>query len=253
MRGEEPGEKERLFELLIHDLTGPLSVIAVSTNNLLRRPEGGRALTGRQQATLERILRNARRSQTLLREMVEILQAEAGLFRNESFAVDRVVRESILEVLEVALHQAVDDLAQHTRPKAFFTRLESYGVFVQISGKYARATFRHDHRKVQQIVRNLLSNALKHRRQRVDVKISGDPDLVVSIADDGPGIPEPDQEAVFRRFVQLKGDANAAVPGLGLGLAGVRTLVDTMGGKITLVSPKRSGAELSVSIPPLGE
>jgi signal transduction histidine kinase len=93
---------------------------------------------------------------------------------------------------------------------------------------------------------------LKHRRQRVDVAISGDTDLIVSVEDDGPGIPEQDQQAIFQRFVQLRADERPSGTGLGLGLAGVKALLQAMGGRIEVVSREGHGTRFSVRIPPLG-
>lgn len=249
--GKESCERERLFELLIHDLTGPLSVISASTTSLLRQTARNGSLTEREKSTLDRILRNAQRSQVILQEMIEILRAEEGLFEKESFSVGEMLKESILEMLEVDSGETVEELAREKNMKRFCTMLERYGIFIGISGRYARSSFSHDPRKVQQILRNLLSNALKHRRQRVDVSISGDADLLVSVEDDGPGIPEKDQKSIFQRFVQLKAEEDRSVPGLGLGLAGVKALVQAMGGKIGFVSREGVGTEFSVNIPPL--
>ena len=249
--GEKPCEKEQLFELLIHDLTGPLSVISVSTASLLGATDRNGSLTERQKSTLDRILRNVNRSQALLHEMIEILRSEEGLFRKEPFPVDKILKESILLVLEVDSRKTVEKLAREKNMKRFCEMLEPYGIFLEITGKYSRSSFSHDPGKVQQILRNLMSNALKHRRKRVDVSISGDTDLLVSVEDDGPGIPDKDQKSIFQRFVRLKNKEHPYVPGLGLGLSGVKALVEAMGGKITLVSREGGGTRFSVSIPPL--
>ncbi len=248
---KDPCEKVRLFELLIHDLTGPLSVISASATGLLRHSDRNGSLTDPQKSTLDRILRNAQRSQVILHEMVEILRSEEGLFRKESFAVERILKESILEVLEVDSRQAEEKLTREKNMTRFCNMLEPYGIFIGISGKYGRSSFSHDPRKVKQILRNLLSNALKHRRRRVDVVVSGDADLLVSVEDDGPGIPERSQKSIFQRFVRLKNKEHRPVPGLGLGLAGVKALVEAMGGKIAFVSREGVGARFSVNIPPL--
>jgi signal transduction histidine kinase len=251
MPGKKLSESECLFELLIHDLTGPLSVISVSTTSLLGNTDRNGSLTERQKAGLSRILRNVSRSQIILQEMIEILRSEEGLFRKKSFPVEKILKESILDVLEVDSQDSVEKIRQEKNMKKFYKLLETHGIFLEITGKYSRSSFSHDPGKVQQILRNLLSNALKHRRKRVDVSISGDADLLVSVEDDGPGIPRRDQKSIFQRFVRLKEKEHPYVPGLGLGLAGVKALVEAMGGKITLVSGEGVGTRFSVNIPPL--
>jgi signal transduction histidine kinase len=249
--GDKPCEKEQLFELLIHDLTSPLSVISASTAALLRAKDRDRPLTDRQRSALDRILRNVNRSHAILHEMIEILRSEEGLFRKEPFPVEKVLKESILEVLEVGSRKTVEQLAKEKNMKRFCELLLPHGIFVGISGKYGKSFFPHDPRKVQQILRNLLSNALKHKRKRVEVTISGDVNLQISVEDDGPGIPQKDQKSIFERFVRLKDKKHPDVPGLGIGLAGVKALVEAMGGKITLTSSEGAGTRLSVAIPPL--
>jgi signal transduction histidine kinase len=182
--------------------------------------------------------------------MFEILHSEAGLFRAEACSVERILRQSILEVLDVAAQDGVDELDAQESTREFFTMLEPHGIVARISGTYARSPFRHDPRKVQQIIRNLLSNALKHRRERVEVKISGQTDLLISVVDDGPGIADEDHDAVFQPFVRL-GTGDGSVPGFGLGLTGARALVEAMGGTIALTSQQGTGTEFSVRIPPL--
>ena len=66
-----------------------------------------------------------------------------------------------------------------------------------------------------------MSNAMKYRRQRMEVKISGEADLLVSVEDDGIGIPLEDQGVIFERFVRLNNQKTAYLPGFGLGLTGV--------------------------------
>jgi len=198
-------EKERLFDLMIHDLTGPLSVISVSASNLLRNTDRSGPLTERQKSGLDRILRNVGKAQDILREMVEILRSEAGLFRKEPFLVENTLQESILDVLEVESQGAAEMLRREKDTKRFRELLEPHGIFVEITGKFRESPFCHDPRKVRYILRNLVSNAVKYRRERVNVSIRGDVNLLVSVEDDGRGIPKGEQEAVFERFVRLKG------------------------------------------------
>ena len=83
------------------------------------------------------------------------------------------------------------------------------------------------------------------------VMIRGEQDIFVSVVNDGVVIPPEAQEAVFNRFVRLNDTERPDVPGLGLGLTGVKALVEAMGGEITLVSDEESGTCFTVRIPPI--
>jgi signal transduction histidine kinase len=151
----------------------------------------------------------------------------------------------------MAIPNAVEQLSQAENQETFRRDLKDYGIFVEIIGKYGKSPFCHDQQKIQQILRNLISNAMKYRRQRMEVKISGESDLLVSVGDDGIGIPLEDQGLIFGRFVRLNNGKRAFLPGLGLGLTGVKALVEAMGGEIALESQEGVGTRFMVRIPPV--
>ncbi len=244
-------EKERLFDLLIHDLTSPLAIVSTSADHLLQKTDRHGPLTDQQRRMIDRILRNAHKAQKLLEEMVEILRSEEGLFQKEFFSIEEILRESLLDVLEMCIPNAVERLCQVINLEELQNNLKEHGIFVEITGKYCRTSFYHDQNKIQQILRNLMSNAMKYRRQRMGVKISGDVDLLVLVEDDGMGISPEDQGVIFERFVRLKDEKRPYVPGLGLGLTGVKTLVEAMGGETTLESQEGVGTRFTVRIPPI--
>jgi CheY-like chemotaxis protein len=243
--------KWRLFDLFIHDLTGPLSIVSTSTDSLIHKADRYGPLTDHQKRLLDRVLRNINRAKSLTQEMIEILRSEEGLFEKEYFPIEKTLEESLLDALEMSIPSAVERLMQAGNQKAFQDALKDHGIFVGITGKYCKSPFCHDQKKIQQILRNLMSNAMKYRRQRMEVKISGEGDLNVSVEDDGIGIPLKDQGAIFERFVRLNDEKRPYVPGLGLGLTGVKTLVEAMGGEITLESKEGVGTRFMVRIPPI--
>jgi CheY-like chemotaxis protein len=243
------GVKWRLFDLFIHDLTGPLSIVSTSTDSLLHKVEQYGPLTDRQKHVLDRVSRNIRKAKSLTQEIIEILRSEEGVFEREYFSVEESLVESLLDVLEMSIPDAIERLGQAENLEAFRNHLKDHGIFVEITGKYCKSPFCHDQRKIQQILRNLMSNAMKFRRQRMEVKISGEADLLISVEDDGIGIPLKDQRAIFERFVRLNNEKRAYVPGLGLGLTGVKALVEAMGGEITLESQEGVGTRFMARIP----
>jgi signal transduction histidine kinase len=248
---QKGNEKERLFDLLIHDLTGPLSIASTSTVNLLQKADRYGPLSESQKRVLERVQRNVQKAQNLLQEMVEILRSEEGLFQKDFFLIEKTVQDSLFDALEMSTPQAVEKLCLVQSHEEFRGCLKEYGIYVEITGKYCKSPFCHDQKKIRQILRNLMGNALKYRKERMGVIISGDTDMIVLIEDDGMGIPLADQEAIFRRFVRLSDEQHAHVPGLGLGLTGVKTLVEAMGGEITLESREGTGTRFTVRIPPI--
>jgi signal transduction histidine kinase len=251
VHGGKVNEKERLFDLLIHDLTSPLSIVSTTTDNLLQKSDRYGALTDQQKRMVDRISRNIHKAQKLLQEMIEILRSEEGLFQKEYFSIEDTVRESLMDALEITLPHAVEKLSQCKSLGEFQPHLQSYGIFIEVTGRYCTSPFCHDQKKIQQVLRNLISNALKYRRERMGVTISGETDLLVSVEDDGIGIPAEEQEAIFKRFVRLKDKRNAHIQGLGLGLTGVKTLVEAMGGEISLESQEGVGTRFVVRIPPI--
>ena len=244
--------KDHLIDLLIHDLAGPISIISTSTNSLLIKEDRYGPLTHRQRQTLERVLRNTNKAQTLITEMVEVYRSEEGLFHCSKFLISEALNESIMDALDIVDPVLAGKLAFIKRDDAFYRILEENGVFVECTGKYCQIPFYHDQKKVQQVLRNLISNALKYRKERVTISITGDSDLVILVRDDGPGIPLDEMENIFKRFGILKGKTKDAVkaPGFGFGMSCVKILVDVMGGEIHLESKEGDGTCFTVRVPP---
>jgi signal transduction histidine kinase len=92
-----------------------------------------------------------------------------------------------------------------------------------------------DAEELRRAVENLIDNAVRHAHNRVEVEAFLDHDqAVISVSDDGPGIPAQDRERVFERFTRLDDSRGRNSGGAGLGLAIVRELVTRAGGTVTL-------------------
>jgi len=244
-------EKRSLVDLLIHDLAGPLSVVTTSVANLLQKAERYGPLTEGQNRVLQRVFRNARKAQTLLHEMVEVHRSQEGVFQSDFFHVRQILEEALLDVLDFVAPDTAEKILAGKSHEEFLKALENHGISFEIIEKYTTRPFCHDQRKVSQVLRNLMSNALKYRRTKMKICISGESELCVSVEDDGRGIPQKDYQLVFERFVRLIDQNDSTVQGLGLGLTGVKTLVEAMGGEITLESQEEVGTRFKVRIPPL--
>ena len=99
------------------------------------------------------------------------------------------------------------------------------------------------------MVRNLTDNAARHARTTVTLALTEhDHTAVLSVADDGPGIPAGQRQHVFERFTRLD-DARTSTGGAGLGLAIVRDIVQRHHGTITIDPDHHPGSRLIVTLP----
>lgn len=109
-----------------------------------------------------------------------------------------------------------------------------------------------DAARIALVVSNLLSNALKYSPATapVEVRMSFDElAATVSVQDQGPGIPEAEQDRIFDRFYQIDGHLTREKGGVGLGLYVCRRLVEAMSGRVSVESRPGSGATFSFSLP----
>jgi signal transduction histidine kinase len=99
-------------------------------------------------------------------------------------------------------------------------------------------------------VRNLLENAARHATSRVELRVRPEESCaVLTVADDGPGIPEADRGRVFDRFVRLDSARARSGGGTGLGLAIVAEVVAAHGGNVTIGDRPGGGAVVTVQLP----
>jgi signal transduction histidine kinase len=247
----EKSVRKEILDLFIHDLRVPLSVVCTSAEKLIQKKDLCGPLTDTQQRILERILRNSRKAQILIQDMIEVFRSEAGIFRPRAFSPGAVLREALLDVLEVSAGENLEKIDAAESLEAFGKQVAGMGIVIEVKGAFAEKPFSHDPGKVRQIWRNLISNGMKFHRNRLTVTISGDHDLLFSVEDDGPGIPLERQTRIFERFTRFDIQESEVVPGLGLGLSGVKALVMAMGGEISLFSREGAGCRFEVRIPPL--
>ena len=126
------------------------------------------------------------------------------------------------------------------------------GVELRI-GAMDRVTVLGNEAQLSRMVGNLVDNALRYASSTVELSVSVHGDrAVVTVADDGPGVPEADRERIWGRFVRLDDDRSRAGGGSGLGLAMVRELAEVHGGTAEVHGrDPLPGAEFIVRLPVL--
>ncbi len=105
-----------------------------------------------------------------------------------------------------------------------------------------------DRDALKQVLLILLDNALKHTQGSIQVSSEVlDGQVLVTVADEGPGMPAHVQDHLFDRF--YRGEADPAVPGFGLGLPIAKALVEGQGGRITVESQVAQGSRITIALP----
>lgn len=103
-----------------------------------------------------------------------------------------------------------------------------------------------------QIIYNLCENAFKYTPDNGNIELTvnvTDSDLIISVKDNGIGIPEKEQKFIFERFYRVDKARNSKIPGSGLGLALTRDIVRVLSGQISLVSQPGKGSQFIVTLP----
>lgn len=180
--------------------------------------------------------------------LVELVRRQAQRMRE---LIDDLTDLSLIESGQVVLtHEIVDlralagEISEELRATA-----RERDVSIRIEGSDG-VTVEGDRRRLGQILRNLLDNAVKFSpaggsvRIRIDRR-DGKPALAVE--DDGPGIPLAEQDRIFQRFYQVDRSRSKVRPGTGLGLAIVKHLTQLHGAEVTVASQPGRGSAFRVT------
>jgi signal transduction histidine kinase len=107
-----------------------------------------------------------------------------------------------------------------------------------------------DRERLDRLLHNLVDNAARHARSVVALSLeTKGADVVLAIEDDGPGVPEPERERVFDRFVRLDSSRERDEGGSGLGLSIVREIAALHGGTVAIADARLGGARVEVRLP----
>lgn len=177
----------------------------------------------------ETLLLGRTRTDDESRRSLEIIDRES---RRLSHLVDNILRFSNISDAS-QIDRQVQALAPIIREVSETMQSTSNGVAIRFTADES-VTANVDADALRQIVLNLLDNAVKYgpRQQTVSVDLSVDGDkALISVSDQGPGIPATEWERVWEAFYRLKRERDTAISGTGIGLSVVRELVEAMQGR----------------------
>jgi signal transduction histidine kinase len=223
------GRKSRFLADMSHELRTPLNSI-VALADLLA--EGSDPLTAEQRTQIQYIRRMAIDQLQLVGELLDLAKIEAG-------RID-------LELRALSVAELFASLRPQLRPLVAGSPVD-----LRFSYEPGLPPLATDERKLVQIMRNLVSNAVKYTNEgEVLVSASNiDDHLELAVQDTGIGIPEEALERIFDEFVQVQGEHQRGRQGTGLGLPLTRKLAEVLGGSVTVESVVGQGSRFVLRLP----
>ena len=222
--------KSEFLASMSHELRTPLNAVLGFSEVLLERMFGD--INERQEEYLRDIHGSGQHLLELLNEILDLSKVEAGRMELEYAELD----------LRDLLEAAVSMLRERAAARGVDLRVD---VPPDLGGVYT------DELRLKQVVLNLLTNAVKFTGEGGSVQLGvrrAGPELHVSVADTGTGIPPEDRERIFESF-QQGGRGASREEGTGLGLTLSRRLVELLGGRLWLESEVGVGSTFTFSLP----
>ncbi len=228
--------KDALLSSVTHDLRTPLASIKAAASSLLRGDIAWSAPERRE--LLESIDASADRLNRLVGNLLDLSRLEAGVARPD---LDWML---ISDVIAAVLDRL--DLSGQTR---------GYDIRVEEPDNLPLVLM--DHEQIEQTLTNLIENAIKYSPQGSVIRArvsTSEAELIVSVSDQGIGIPERELETVFNKFYRVRQARLPWLPGrppagTGLGLAICASIVRAHGGRIWAESAPGEGATLTFTLP----
>jgi len=236
--------KSEFLANMSHELRTPLNSLLVLAHHLEENKDGN--LTDDQLESIHVIAGSGESLLALINDILDLSKIEAG--------------KMTLQVRDVPL----EDIATATR--AHFSHIaKEKGLTLEVSVDDALPeAIRTDAQRLQQVIRNLVANAIKFthegcvrvafaRPASLPVSLPGDVSadraIVMSVSDTGIGIPRGRRDAIFEAFQQVDGSTSRRYGGTGLGLSITRELSRLLGGRVVVESEEGRGSTFSVYLP----
>jgi len=223
--------KSEFLTVVSHELQTPLTAIKGALELVLDDDTG--QLSRVQRRFLETIERNSTRLVALVGDLLDLSRLEAGRVELEAQPLDTpsLVRGALA---------AVSNL------------FEARGTMLRVDVPESVPPILGDRRRVEQILTNLLANAAKYTPSGGVVEVAASSvngHIWLSVADNGPGVPESERDIVFDKFYRGRDAQRRGEAGSGLGLAIVKSLVDLHGGSVRVEESVPRGARFVVELP----
>jgi signal transduction histidine kinase len=223
--------KDAFLSMITHELRTPLTVISGIAETLEAEVYG--QLTEEQTERVRQISEQAARQRRMVNDLLDLSKMEAGMMRLRREMLDpRAMVEAVLAQLAPVAGQA--DVELYNSVKRDLPEINCDG------------------ERIEQVLENLISNALKFTSRGGSITISAEAqpsELIFCVADTGCGIAVEERVRIFDKFVQVHPRRDDRVKGTGLGLAIVKHIVELHGGRVAVESEVGMGSRFSFSLP----
>lgn len=223
-------QKNQFLGMAAHDLRNPIGVI-LAYSQILLEDEGD--LNDEQRELIGSIRESSEFMLRMIGELLDISKIESGTV---------ILNLRPTDLAELVRHNAVKNQVLAARK----------GIRLEVECDAAVGEVSIDREKIEQVLNNLIGNAIKfsNRGDAVRVHLSGAGDVVgLSVADDGPGIPEADRDRIFQPFTSTSVKPTGGEPSTGLGLLIAKRIVESHGGRIWVESELGRGSTFFVELP----
>jgi len=226
--------KSEFLANMSHELRTPLNSILLLSRLMAENPDEN---LNEDQIESAKVIQSSGSSLlTLIDEILDLAKIESG--------------KMSLEYEDVVIDDVVTDLKSLFNPVIQEKKIR-FDIHIDTD---VEKTIETDRLRVDQVLRNLLSNALKFTTEgSIDLNIAKDPNnkdfIIFTVKDTGIGIPEEKQAIIFEAFQQADGSTRRRFGGTGLGLSISREIARLLGGELTLKSKVDEGSEFSLIIP----
>ncbi|MGC8820978.1 MAG: sensor histidine kinase [Fervidobacterium sp.] len=222
--------KTNFIANISHELRTPLAAIKAYTETLLSMPMNEEE----SKEFLKIVYNQSLRLEELLNDLLDFSQLESHAMKiiKENVVLCDIIKISVETVLNMAREKGVN-----------------------INYDCPQLEIRCDKKRLQQVLVNLLTNAVKFSDPRKEEKIVNvsirekENDLEITVEDNGIGIPEDKTDKIFEKFYRVDNELTYSVPGTGLGLAIAKEIVEMHGGKISVESKLGEYTKFIVSLP----
>ncbi len=222
--------KSAFLATMSHELRTPMNSIIGFTGILLKEFAG--PLNEEQKKQITMVKTSGEHLLKLINDVLDISKIEAGKLKVSKYPFNYV---SILE-----------NTIEFLRPQVIKKDLK-----IKLECAETRIILNSDERRLEQVLLNLIANAIKFSEQgTIEVKVAVDDKfLITQVIDQGIGISNEEQNKLFTPFIQLENGLTRRHEGTGLGLAICKNIIEKLGGTIQVKSKKGEGSNFTFIIP----